>query len=159
MAESWLNGNKNKVSFFTLKSYVVNLLDRLGLSGYQETALSEGQWSYALRFHRGQQVLVEFGKIQTKILKDIGIKQEVFYADFQWDSLLKAVKKSTVSYKELNKYPSIRRDLALVIANSVKFSDIVKIARKTDKKLLKDCLLYTSPSPRDRTRSRMPSSA
>jgi len=142
MAESWLNGDKNKVSFFTLKSYVVNMLDRLGLSGYQETALSEGQWSYALRFHRGQQVLVEFGKIQTRILKDMGIKQEVFYADFQWDNLLKAVKKSTVSYKELNKYPSIRRDLALVIANSVKFSDIVKIARKTDKKLLKDINLF-----------------
>ena len=142
MAESWLNPNKNKVSYFTLKSFVTNILTRLGFAGYQETAISSDTMTYGLRLHRGPQVLVEFGKVQTKLLKKMDIKQEVFYADFQWENILKALRKHRIQFQEINKYPSVRRDLALVIEKSVKFSDIVGIAKKTGKKLLQDISLF-----------------
>ncbi len=141
-SESWLNTEKNKVSYYSLKSMVENILTRLGISGYQETAITNDTMTYGMRFHRGQQVLVEFGKVQTKVLKKMDIKQEVFFAEFEWGNVLKALKKSKTTYTELNKYPTMRRDLALVIEKDVKFSDIVGIAKKTGKKILSGINLF-----------------
>lgn len=142
MDESWLNTDKNKMSYFTLKSYVNNVMARLGLSGYQESAITNDVFTYGLQYHRGPQVLVKFGKISAGILRKMSIKQEVFYADFQWDAILKALKKHKIEYTALNKYPSVRRDLALVIEQSVKFNEIIAIAKKTAKKLLTDINLF-----------------
>ena len=118
--ESWLNNDKAKVSYFSLKTFVNNLLKRLGIEKFQQTVVKDDVFAYGLKYHRGAANLVTFGKVQTKILKKMGIKQEVFYADFNWASILKALRKHKISYT---------------------------------------CLLYTSPSPRDATLSRMPSSA
>lgn len=70
------------------------------------------------------------------------IRGAVYYADFNWEALVKAAGKQQVSFEEINKFPSTRRDLALVIDNSVKFQDIVAIARKVGKKLIKDINLF-----------------
>jgi phenylalanyl-tRNA synthetase beta chain len=70
------------------------------------------------------------------------IKNTVFYAEFNWDTILKALKKHKTDFEALNKFPTVRRDLALVIDNSVKFADIVAIARKAGKKLLRDINLF-----------------
>ena len=70
------------------------------------------------------------------------IRSNVFYADFNWDLLLKSRKKHNIIFEEINKFPSTRRDLALVVENSVKFQDIVAIARKVGKKLIKDINLF-----------------
>ena len=72
----------------------------------------------------------------------MGIKRTVFYADFHWGSLMKVVKKQKIGFVPLSKFPTVRRDLALVIENSVNFEDITGIARKTGKKLLKDVNLF-----------------
>jgi len=140
--ESWLNENKAAVDYFSLKSFVGNVLKRLGISGFQKTALESEVFSYGMKYHRGQQVLVEFGKVQPTILKKMDIRNEVFFADFSWDALLKALKKHKIQFAELNKFPTIRRDLALVIDNSVKFGDIVALAQKAGKKILKDINLF-----------------
>jgi phenylalanyl-tRNA synthetase beta chain len=140
--ESWRTKSALQVDYFTLKSYVNALLQRLGIGGYQETAITDNQLSFGLRYHRGQQVLVEFGKVQTKLRKSFDIKQDVYFADFQWENILKALKNAKVSYEEVNKYPSVRRDLALVLNSAVKFGDIANIAQKVAKKLLKDVNLF-----------------
>lgn len=140
--ESWLNTQKTQVGYFTLKSFVTNVLTRLGLSGYQESAIQNDILNFGLKYHRGPQNLVEFGKVNSKILKKMDIKNAVFYAEFNWDSILKALRKHKTTFEELNKFPIVRRDLALVIDNSVKFADIVAIARKAGKKLLKEINLF-----------------
>jgi phenylalanyl-tRNA synthetase beta chain len=140
--ENWLNTKKEEVSYYSLKTLVTNTLSRLGLKTYQETAIQQEPFSFALRYHRGQQLLVEFGKVDPLILKKMDIRGVVFYADFNLDSVLKAAGKQTVTIEEINKFPSTRRDLALVIDNSVKFQDIVAIARKAGKKLIKDINLF-----------------
>ena len=86
--------------------------------------------------------MVTFGKVQPKICKKMGVKSDVFFADFNWDMLLKAAKKNSITMTELNKFPTMRRDLALVIGNSAKFSDLAALARKVGKKLLKDVNLF-----------------
>lgn len=141
--ESWRNKEKSAADFFSLKSYVGNLLARLGiLGGYQETALKNELFAYALKFHRGPQELAVFGKVQPKICKKMGIRGDVFYADLNWDLLLLAAKKQAISSVELNRFPTVRRDLAVVIGNSVKFSDLAAVAKKVGKNLLKDINLF-----------------
>ncbi|MDF1864762.1 MAG: phenylalanine--tRNA ligase subunit beta [Saprospiraceae bacterium] len=140
--ESWLNTQKTQVGYYTLKSFVANILTRLGLSGYQESAIHTDILNFGLKYHRGPQNLVNFGKVNSKILKKMDIKNTVFYAEFNWDTILKALKKHKTDFEALNKFPTVRRDLALVIDNSVKFADIVAIARKAGKKLLRDINLF-----------------
>ena len=142
LPESWLNKDKKEVTYYNLKSLVEQLLEKTGASAYQQTAISEGPFSYGMRYHRGAQVLVEFGEVKKSILKGMGIKRSVFYADFNWESLMKVVKKQKIGFVPLSKFPTVRRDLALVIENSINFEDIVAIARKTGKKLLKEVNLF-----------------
>jgi phenylalanyl-tRNA synthetase beta chain len=99
-------------------------------------------FTYGVRYHRGPKVLVEFGQIQKSVCQKMDIKQTVFYADFHWDNLVAKLHKQKVEFEELNKYPTVRRDLALVVGQTVTFSDIVGIARKTGKKLIKDINLF-----------------
>ncbi|MCG8327449.1 MAG: phenylalanine--tRNA ligase subunit beta [Chitinophagales bacterium] len=141
-AESWINNRKGDADFYTLKALVNNVMARLGLSGYQESVIKDEVFAYGVKYHRGPNTLVQFGKIQPKLAKAMAIRGGVFYADIHWDSIMKAIRKHKIEYKEVNKFPSMRRDLALVIDNSVKFSDIVAIARKHGKKLITDINLF-----------------
>jgi phenylalanyl-tRNA synthetase beta chain len=140
-AETW-RSKSAPADYFTLKSIAQLILNRLGIGGYQETAFTSAQFAYALRYHRGNQVLVEIGKVTPKVRKSFDIKQDVYFADFQWDNIIKALKNAKVTYEEVNKYPTVRRDLALVLDASVQFGDISLIAQKTAKKLLKDINLF-----------------
>jgi phenylalanyl-tRNA synthetase beta chain len=141
-AESWQPAAKKSVDFFTLKAYVTNLLTRLGVSGFQETSLSEAPFQYALKLHRGPQELVTLGAIAPSYLKKADLKNPVFYADFNFENVLKALGSYKIQFAELNKFPTVRRDLALVIDQSVGFSEIRQLAAKTAKKMLKEMNLF-----------------
>ncbi|MCC6411149.1 MAG: phenylalanine--tRNA ligase subunit beta [Saprospiraceae bacterium] len=140
--ESWQPSAKKQVDFYTLKTVVNNLLQRLGIAGYQETTLNEAPYNYALKYHRGEQELVTFGQVQTSISKKMDIKNAVFFADFNFDNVLKALGVNKISFTELNKFPTVRRDLALVLDRSVGFGDIRQLALKTAKKALRDVNLF-----------------
>ena len=77
-----------------------------------------------------------------KLLKDFDISLEVFYADINWSELMKATRSNTVSFKEIAKFPAVKRDLALLLDKEVKFADIEKIAYETDRKLMKNVELF-----------------
>jgi len=141
-AEHWLNTEKRAISYYSIKSTVSQVLQRFGLTNLQQTALKDGIFTYGMRYHRGEQTIVEFGKVKSAILKKIGIKKAVYYADFNWDAVMKALKKHKIGFEALTKYPTVRRDLALVIEKSVKFDEIAKVARKAGKKLIKDVNLF-----------------
>ncbi len=140
--ESWIDKSNKNVDYYTLKGEVERILARVGVSGYQMTAIQDDTFSYALRFHRGPQVVVEFGKVNTSILKKMGIKQAVFYANFNWDTIFAAVKKHKVEFSNLSKFQSVRRDLALVLDKTVNFNDIQALANKTAKQYLKETNLF-----------------
>ena len=140
--ESWLNTEKKKVDAFSLKAIVDSILDRFGLSNLQQVQFSDERFAYAMRYHRGPQVLVEFGQVSPKIAKSMGIKADVFYADLNWKALIKTLKKQKIHFEQMSKFPVVRRDLALVVENAVKFSDIVQIAKRQGKKLLKSVNLF-----------------
>ena len=140
--ESWLNKEQVDSDFYTLKAYVNNVLGRLGLTGFQEDKLKDDIFAVGYTYFRGQQTLAKFGKVQKKLVKAMGIKSDVYYADINFDALIKASKKHKIAYEALNKFPTVRRDLNLIIDNAVSFNDIVRNARKTIKRNLKDINLF-----------------
>ena len=77
----------------------------------------------------------------NKFLNDFGIEQQIFYADFSWDVLLKLMPKTPL-FKEIAKFPKVKRDLALLVDKNTKFSDIKELAFKTERKLLKEVSIF-----------------
>ncbi|MFN8302883.1 MAG: phenylalanine--tRNA ligase subunit beta [Saprospiraceae bacterium] len=141
-AESWQPAAKKVVDFYTLKSVVQNLLARLGVAGFQEETLEEAPFQYALRYHRGGQELVTFGAVQPALVKKMDVKNAVFCADFHMENIIKALSNNKVQYRELSRFPAVRRDLALVLDRNVPFGDIRQLAQKTVKKLLREVNLF-----------------
>jgi phenylalanyl-tRNA synthetase beta chain len=91
---------------------------------------------------RGGKRIAAFGVVCKKLLKAFDIDNEVYYADLNWKELMKAIRNNKVSYKEICKYPAVRRDLALLLDKNVQFGEIEKIAYDTEKKLLKEVSLF-----------------
>lgn len=142
LPESWKNKSDADADYFTLKGFVENIFARLGLGGFQQTAVQSEVFQYALRLHRGEQILAEFGKVNPRIQKKMDIKNAVFYAELHWENILKALKKQKTTFSELNKFPGMRRDLALVVNSEIQFEAIAAIARKAGKKILKAVNLF-----------------
>lgn len=141
---SWAHPNED-ASFYELKAYVENILVRLGLS-LQAVTLVKGENnifedSISIVTKAGK-IIADLGVVAYKLTKNMGITNEVFFADIYWDNLLKAVKKHVVEYKEISKYPAVSRDLALLVEKTVEFEQIKEIAYSTEKKLLKAVELF-----------------
>ena len=141
---SWAHPNED-ASFYELKAYVENILVRFGLSP-QAVTLAKGENnifedSISIVTKAGK-IIAELGVVAYKLTKNMGITNEVFFADIYWDNLLKAVKKHVVEYKEISKYPAVSRDLALLVDKTVEFEQIKEIAYSTEKKLLKAVELF-----------------
>jgi len=140
--ESWTNTQK-PTDFFLFKGFVIGVLERLGLSKtLVTTALKTDVFSEGLTLELGSSTLVEFGTIKKSILKHFDIKQDVFFADFNWNSILKHVSANNIKFTEISKYPEVRRDLALLLDQSIEFSKILELAKKTEKGLLKEVDLF-----------------
>jgi phenylalanyl-tRNA synthetase beta chain len=142
-AESW-NTHDGKVDFFDLKAAVDAILVRLGfdLLKLERTALEGGIYASGLSYGTREKVYVEFGQLDRKVLKVWDIRQEVYYADILWENILRALAGHEVSYREVPKFPEVRRDLALVLDREIPFADIEKTAYETERRLLKRVNLF-----------------
>ncbi|MBR3400447.1 MAG: phenylalanine--tRNA ligase subunit beta, partial [Prevotella sp.] len=141
---SWAHADESS-TFFELKAYVMNILSRIGLPfGMLVFKDSESDiFSKATVIeNRGGKKFVEMGLVSKKILKSSGIDQEVYYAELNWTALMKAIKKQKVEYVEISKYPSVSRDLALLLDKGVEFARVEQIAYQSEKKLLKKVELF-----------------
>ena len=150
----WLTGNKQtqswttadqKSSIYELKAYIENIFTRLGVNvrklvigEYADDLLSEALTIYSPRGFK----LSVLGVVSTKIRKKMDIEQEVFYADINWNALLKEIGKHKPSFSEIPKFPEVKRDLALLLDKTVNFAEIEKIAFDTERKLLKKVTLF-----------------
>ncbi|HAT80829.1 MAG TPA: phenylalanine--tRNA ligase subunit beta, partial [Flavobacterium sp.] len=138
--ESWTNAQK-PTDFFMFKGYVNGVLERLGIQKTQILPLKSDVFSEGIAIGFGNDVLVEYGVVKKSILKHFDIKQEVLFADFNWALILKLLS-NTIKFTEIPKYPEVRRDLSLLLDDGVSFDTIYKLARQTEKSLLKDINLF-----------------
>lgn len=142
-AEHWADTPK-KATFFELKGVIEAIFERIGLHNLSVLPLeaTEGIASEGFRWVLGEQLLGTMGVVKNKILKEVGIKQEVLFADLCWEAILEQVKGYKVRYKEIAKYPEVRRDLALLLDDSITFADIYRVAFSAEKDLLKSLNLF-----------------
>lgn len=142
-AEHWADTPK-KATFFELKGVIEAIFERIGLHNLSVLPLeaAEGIASEGFRWLLGEQLLGTMGVVKNKILKEVGIKQEVLFADLCWEAILEQVKGYKVRYKEIAKYPEVRRDLALLLDDSITFADIYRVAFSAEKDLLKSLNLF-----------------
>ena len=141
---SWAHADEQS-NFYEIKAYVMNIFTRLGVNpGIVVAEKSDNNVfgkALALKTRSGK-LLCEMGTVSHKLLKKMDIDQDVFYADINWNNIMRAIKKNETLYHDISKFPSVSRDLALLIDKSVEFEQIEQIARQTEKKLLKSVELF-----------------
>ena len=144
VSNSWAHPDENS-SVYELKAYVENIMKRLGLDLHNLVTgnLSDDIFATALYMNtKGGKRLATFGVVSKKLLKAFDIDNEVYYADLNWKELMKAIRSVKISYKEISKFPAVKRDLALLLDKNIQFAEIEKIAYETEKKLLKEVELF-----------------
>jgi len=140
--ESWQSATK-AVDFYNLKAVSIQLLERLGISKYKaKTVKSTSPFSMEMDFLKGKKVIARLGKLSTKELQKFDVKEEVYFAEFNWSLVLDMLQAEAVQHKAVSKFPSVRRDLALLIDDGVQFSQIEEVAKSTERKLLKSMNLF-----------------
>jgi phenylalanyl-tRNA synthetase beta chain len=150
----WLTGNirqgnwarsEEAATIYDLKAIVGNIFARLGIST-RELALSEGNEeiysaSLSIATRAGKQ-LGAMGIVAKSILKKADIKQEVLFAELDWNAIVKLAVKKKVTFAPLPKTQPVKRDLALLIDKAVTMAQIEAVVRESERKLLKDVTLF-----------------
>jgi phenylalanyl-tRNA synthetase beta chain len=140
---SW-KGKNDEADIFHLKSWAKNILSLCNLNEkkYKLQISPTEFFSTSASFIAGKDVLCEFGMVKKSILKNFDLNQPVYYADFNWDLLMKHADKTTMQYSEISKFPGAKRDLSMIIASAVSYEQIESIAYKTERKILRDIKLF-----------------
>ncbi len=141
--ESWYN-QKSEADFNYLKAYTINIMKRIGVDAYSlDHKKTEKEYlSIGLNYFTPKGSLFEIGVVSDGLLKEYDIRQQVLYAEIDWDLVLKLVKGTQNQYKPITKFPEVRRDLALLIDANITFEEIEKIAYRTENKLLRNINLF-----------------
>ena len=141
---NWAHADEES-TVYEMKAYVLNILKRLGVPfgalvfGEAKSDVFSAATTIA---QRGGKTIAEFGIVTKKVAKMFDIEAPVFYADINWTNLMKLIKKVTVSYYELSKFPAVSRDLALLVDEGVQFAQFEAAAYQAEKKLLKEVKLF-----------------
>ena len=136
LPEQW-NHTSKEVSFYDIKAGVDAILSRLNITGLQVSDAPDTHYQYGLVYERNGKALVSFGAVKQVHLGLAAIEGDVFCADFDWAQVLKAIRKNKITYREVPKFPAVRRDLSLLLDASVSFGTLKEIAERTERKLLK----------------------
>ena len=133
--ESWQHTTE-KSGFYQLSRVVQSVLEATGLAKEVQTEeLSDSSWQYGLQWLLNTKPLVKAGAVAPAVAKLYGVKQEVYYAEFDW-ALLNKHYRPQLQLAEIPRFPEVRRDLSLVLPNQVSYRQIVELANKTESKLL-----------------------
>jgi phenylalanyl-tRNA synthetase beta chain len=141
--ENW-NSEERNADLFDLKGYVNAILGKTGIkmSEIIIDTVSDDILQNGLVYYNKSRQLVCFGELKQNVLDEFDCRQQVFYADFNWDVLLESIPRKDIRFKELPKFPEVRRDLSLMLDRSVSFAAIEKLAFETERKILKKVSLF-----------------
>ena len=141
--KNWAAPEENS-SIFELKAHVENIVNRLGLKNndIKYEPFSNDIFSTASALTSNRKQLGYIGIVSKKITKQLDIDTDVYYAELNWDNLMKVTEKRSVQFSEISKFPAVSRDLALLIDKKTTFAEIEQIALKSERKLLKEVTLF-----------------
>ncbi len=139
-SENWQN-KPRAVGYFDIAQHVVHVLRKSNLENTTEEKLSDPIFDYGVRILKGNQEIGKVGKVKAALVKDFGIKQEIFYAELAVPLLFRSANPKFV-VQEVPKFPEVRRDLSLVLDTHVTFAEICDLVLSTEKKLVKDIIAF-----------------
>ncbi|GAB4043083.1 phenylalanine--tRNA ligase subunit beta [Spirosoma litoris] len=134
-AESWLEKNQQLV-YHDLASMVQRVLSLFRVKSFETQPADTTLFQYGLTYFVNKKPIVSLGLVQPKLAKLVDLKQDVFYADFDWQALLK-LSSTKARYQEVPRFPEVRRDLSLVLDKQVNFEQISRLAQQTERKILR----------------------
>lgn len=141
MKDTW-NTNSKPTDFFYVKGIITAIFNRLGIDNLKNSPVKNDVFSEGITLSLGKMKLVDFGVLKRTILKEFGIKQEVIFADFNWENVLKISNNKNFKVQELAKFPSVKRDLALLLDVKTEFKEVYNLAFQSEKNLLKEVDLF-----------------
>ena len=139
--DTWTSPSQNS-DFFYLKGIIISILERIGVSNLKTSPIKSDVFSEGIVFSLGKKKLVEFGVVTKQIRKEFGIKQEVLFADFDWSTILSISGNKKIKVSNLTKFPSVKRDLALLLDEKVTFKELYDLAFQSERNLLKNVDLF-----------------
>nr|WP_299068721.1 phenylalanine--tRNA ligase subunit beta [uncultured Allomuricauda sp.] len=139
--DSWATDSK-KTDFFFLKGYVETIFNRLGIKEIDVEPYSDTIYAEGLSCSKNGKVIGTYGLASKQILKKSDVKQDVFYADFDWDAILDCISTQNITFREIPKFPEVTRDFALLLDEATSFQQVYDLAWKTEKNLLKKVNLF-----------------
>lgn len=141
--KSW-NSDEVQSDFFLIRSFVEMVLRRAGIDtdNTEKGVIEKGYYAESISYSLNGSLLATAGKISTAYLQRFEIRQDVFHGHIEWEVVLNLIRRSRIVHKPLPKYPAVRRDLALVVDNTVRFDELRKIALATEKNILREVSLF-----------------
>ncbi len=142
-SETWYKASV-KSDYHFLKSMVLATLRKTGINTSKLVAAEADSRLFAEgeALSINTKPLLSIGRLSQAVLKQFDIKQDVFYAELDWTTLLREVKPDSVKFSEISRFPEVRRDLALLLDKAVKFSDIEALANRNGKGILRSVNLF-----------------
>ena len=139
--ESW-HTTTEKSGFYHLKSELLQLFKSFGVTHWEEDDSDSGVFSPGLRISVAGKNLAQLGRVSKQVLDCADLKQEVYYTEIDWNQLVNLYGKNEILFSELPKYPEVRRDLAMLLSQDVRYRDLKEAALKTEKHILKGVNLF-----------------
>ncbi|WP_289644672.1 phenylalanine--tRNA ligase subunit beta [Maribacter aestuarii] len=138
---SW-TGESGQTGFFKMKSIVETILLRLGINATISIPTSSTVFSEGITLTSRDKALVSLGVVKKSIAKQFDLKQEVLFAHFEWDMILSLLENKSIKYKEIPKFPEVKRDFALLLNEATTFKEVYDIGFRTEKKMLTNITLF-----------------
>ncbi len=141
--ESW-NSKIRKADYYTLKGILQLIFQSLGVSENELKISTEVSKIYmeGTKYTYHEKDLLQIGSISKNTLAAFDIEQEVFFAEIQFDTLIQIFSNKQIQFKALPRYPEVKRDLALLIDEDIKFEQIKELAFQTENIILKKVQIF-----------------
>lgn len=138
--ESWFEKSR-EVVFHDLAAFVNQVLTSMKIREVQKQEADRSIFKSGLTLLANKKPVVSFGLLNAAIAKKLDIKAPVYYADFDWEYLLRQYS-AAVEYTEVSKFPEVRRDLSVVVGKNITFEELRQAAYKTERSLLRSVNVF-----------------
>lgn len=128
--------------FFYLKGTVSSLLERVGIKKFKEEPLESPAFAEGISLTYKKKQIGVLGWVNPAISSSFDIKDDVFFADLNWKTILLLSRENEIIYQEIPKYPAVKRDFALLLDEKVSFKEVYELAFQTERNLLKEVTLF-----------------
>jgi phenylalanyl-tRNA synthetase beta chain len=131
-------GKAVKAGFYTMGREMERMAAWFGAQLDRREIEGHAVFEYGLELFRGEKVVARYGSVAASLLQGRDIKGEVFYAEIDWEQLIRQYRKAKVAYQPLSKFPAVHRDISAIVPENVRFATVSAAIRGTNPKLIKE---------------------